>query len=258
MQNTDSNLLTFPALSVVTVSAFETERLERTLASLLDLGCNFEHIVVIPKSDLVSHELVRIYQERVSYPILVSNDSGDGIYPAMNIGLESSKGMYVLFLNAGDEILDSRQFDANIQQISKFRPSWAILGSSLPWNSSYSTYPGMAEKFARQENGAYVSHQTILADRNLLRILRGFDTSFKIAADTLLTMKMTAISTPLLLEGIAIKVESGNMVTKSNRLSRFETFRAILKLKNNMIKVISLRNFLWKEMHFVRNKFNHN
>jgi len=240
----------------VTVSAFETHRLERTLASLLELECNFEHVVVIPKSDSVSHEVLRNYREKVSYPVVVSNDNGDGIYPAMNVGLASSSGLYVLFLNAGDEVLDSKRFDENIVKIIEFQPSWAILGSALPWNSSYSTHVGMAERFLKQENGAYVSHQTIIAKRDFLRHLGSFDTSFKVAADTFLTMKMTIISTPMLLEGIAIKVESGNTVTKSNRLSRYETLRAILKLSSNLSKLIALRNFLSKEAHFLSNKFN--
>jgi len=239
----------------VTVSAFETHRLERTFASVLGLTCNFEHIVVIPKSDLVSQETLNNYQNKATYPVVISNDSGNGIYPAMNVGLSSSRGAYVIFLNAGDEIFDTNQFDKNIQRIINLSPRWAILGSHLPWNSCYSTHLGMAEQFLKQEHGAYVSHQTVLAKRDFLENLGGFDTSFKIAADTFLTMKMTAISTPMLMEGIAIKVESGNTVTKSNRLSRYETLRAILKTTSNLNKYIALRNFLLREAHFLKRKF---
>ena len=254
MPNSDFSAHRIPTLSIVTVAAFETDRLVRTLESVKGIKGSTEHILVIPEFDKVSTRLVLEYSKNVSFPVLIANDHGTGIYHAMNIGIQVSGGRYCLFLNAGDEVFDQEQFESNILSLSKNKPKWAILGCYLPWNHSYKTTPGMARRFLRQEENSYVSHQSVVVDRGVLNRLNGFDTKFKIAADTLITMRLANMSIPLCLEGIAIKVERGNTVTDSNRLSRFETFRAVTKLKLNRDKFIAMLNILKKEFKFLIRK----
>jgi len=254
MQNLDSSSNQLPFLSIVTVVAFETDRLARTLKSVEGLSGNIEHIFIVPKVDDVSTKLILDYSNNVSFPVITSNDSGIGIYPAMNIGIQASSGRYCYFLNAGDEIYDQTQFESNLVSVFLAEPEWAILGCCLPWNNSYYTYPDMAKRYLKQEKNAYVSHQSIVVKRELIDNLNGFDISLKVAADTLMTMQLTNISTPLTLDGIAIKVERGNTVTASNRLSRFETMRAVIKLQHNKSKFIAILNILKKELGFLFKK----
>lgn len=254
MQNSDFSDHQIPTLSIVTVAAFETDRLVRTLESVRGIKASIEHILVVPDLDKASARLILDYSKKVSFSVVVANDQGMGIYQAMNIGIQASGGRYCLFLNAGDEIYDQKQFESNILSILKNEPKWAILGCSLPWNHSYKTTPGMARRFLRQEENSYVSHQSVVVERGVLNRLNGFDTTFKIAADTLITMRLTNMSIPLCLEGIAIKVERGNTVTRSNRLSRFETFRVVTKQKRNQDQLIAILNILKKEFKFLIKK----
>lgn len=254
MRNLDSKSVENPTLSLITVSAFESHRLIRTLKSVQGLEANIEHIFVIPFNDESSRKTILDYSKKTSFNVAIRNDEKHGIYPAMNIGINFSNGRYCLFLNAGDEIFSQKQFKENILAIEQSLPTWAIFGCSLPWNNSYVTYPNMEKAFLRQVSGAYVSHQSVAVSTSKLVSKRGFDTSFRIAADTLMTMELANESAPLLLEGIAIKVEQGNTVTASNRLSRFETLRAIVKLENNYDKLIALINTAQKEFKFMVNK----
>ena len=254
MQNLDFNGIGKPTLSLITVSAFESSRLIRTLTSTQGVKANIEHVFVIPYEDDSSRNIISAYSSKAAYRVAILNDEGKGIYPAMNIGINSSSGSYCLFLNAGDEIFDQEQLKENILTISRARPSWAILGCSLPWNNTYATYLNMQKDFLRQSKDAYISHQSVVVDTSIIKERNGFDTSFRIAADTLMTMELANEWEPLLLEGIAIKVEKGNTVTASNRLSRFETLRAITKLENNRDKLIALANTSIKEFTFVVRK----
>jgi hypothetical protein len=172
----------------------------------------------------------------------------------MNQGLAEASGKYLLFLNAGDKIKDSVQFESNIKELSKMQRRWGILGSSLPWNTCYSTYSGMDLKFLRQENDSYVSHQTVIVERDLLLDLKGFNPHLKIAADTLITMKLANLEAPYLFAGIAVEIESGKTVTASNRRSRLETLIAVLLLPNNRNKFAAVKNILSKEFNFLVNR----
>jgi len=251
MDYKESNLF---VLSVVTVASFEQERLERTLSSLVSVNSEIEHVVIIPKSDLDSKARILRYKSEARYPVTIGNDDGIGIYAAMNLGVSLARGKYVHFLNAGDEILDQSVFSENISSLRNSEETWAIMGCSLPWNSMYSTFLGMDRKFLRQEKNSYVSHQTVLARRNALIALDGFDTSFKVAADILMTMKLSNLSAPVLLSGISVKVEAGRTVTASNRLSRLETIKAILMQETNRDKFLAIRNFTQREIHFILKK----
>lgn len=242
------------SLSVVTVTAFESERLRRTLKSLVGLSSAIESVIVAPKDDhfsgVIAHEILG------NTPISLTEviDDHKGIYPAMNKGIESAHGKYILFLNAGDEVLDPLLLLANVEAINEIQPEWAILGCLLDSEVAYSTYSPMALRFLRQEPGSYVSHQSVVVRKTAIQNLGKFNTRLTIAADTHMTMKLTQKFSPLLLDGIAIKVEKGATVTKSNRRSRFETIFAVLLSGRSTNQFVALINILVKEVNFLLRK----
>ncbi len=240
-----------PVLSIVTVTAFEVERLRRTLDSAKFLSKHVEHIIVIPENDLVGKQIIEEYSKSRIEPTSIVFDEKAGIYPAMNLGLMNANGTYVHFLNSGDEILNAKIFEANLELIEQLKPEWSILGCALPWNEQYSTYPDMEIDFLLQKSKAYVSHQSVLAKRDLLNALGGFDPRFSIAADTLMTMRLANVCGPLLLDGISVKVEKGATVTESNRLSRFQTIRAVFLTTRGLNLIVAFSNILKKELHFL-------
>jgi glycosyltransferase involved in cell wall biosynthesis len=255
MQNLDFSAPNNPILTVITVAAYETSRLERTCLSLLDANCRIEHLFVFPGMDNETDIYLQSYRKLTSFRVTLIRDQGKGIYPAMNIGLKAASGRFVLFLNAGDQIADISQFAKNVEDFASSAALWGILGCSLPWDEKYVTYLGMERDFLRQKIGGYVSHQSVVVDRRFLISLGGFNTSYKIAADTSLTMQLANTTPPKLFPGIAIKVESGRTVTASNRRSRFETLIAIIVQRNTVDKLIALLNFSRKELGFLFNKF---
>jgi len=254
MQNLESEKDSAPILSIVTVTAFEDKRLQKTLRSFENLDLKIEHVLVFPERDTVAIKIIEDYKKESKHKVISVNDSGRGIYSAMNLGIKVSNGIYLLFLNAGDEISNQNQLSRNIQELISKPTVWAILGCTLPWNEEYSSYNGMDRDFLLQRKNSYVSHQSVVVSKKYMQDVQGFDTRFKIAADTYMTMQLSNFSQPLLLKGIAIRVEEGNTVTSSNRMSRFETFIAILKQKNSPRKLIAISNFMLKEFEFLSSK----
>jgi glycosyltransferase involved in cell wall biosynthesis len=87
-------------LSVITVNKNNAAGLKKTIESVVSQTYkDFEFIVIDGDSDDGSKELIAEFGQHFHYS-LSGNDSG--IYQAMNKGIESSGGRYLLFLNSGD------------------------------------------------------------------------------------------------------------------------------------------------------------
>src|ERR1700741_2610648 len=90
-----------PKLSVITVVFNNLRDIERTMLSVLNQTYpNIEYIVIDGLSNDGTLDIIRKYRDRIK---LVS-EKDNGIYDAMNKGLNMATGDYVLFMNSGDEI----------------------------------------------------------------------------------------------------------------------------------------------------------
>ena len=93
-------------LSIITINFNNGKGLELTLDSV---ACqtfrNFEHIVIDGGSTDNSLEVIKSYQDNLAYWI---SEHDNGIYNAMNKGVRAAHGEYCLFLNSGDQLLNSK------------------------------------------------------------------------------------------------------------------------------------------------------
>jgi glycosyltransferase involved in cell wall biosynthesis len=90
-----------PKLSVITVVYNNVRDIERTMLSVLNQTyANIEYILIDGLSNDGTLEIIKKYQDKIK---LIS-EKDKGIYDAMNKGLATATGDYVLFMNSGDEI----------------------------------------------------------------------------------------------------------------------------------------------------------
>lgn len=89
-----------PVFSIITVTYNAAPFLERTLQSVLGQTYpGIEYILIDGKSEDNTVEIIRQYQDRLSY---WHSEPDEGLYDAMNKGLRQATGDYVWFINAGD------------------------------------------------------------------------------------------------------------------------------------------------------------
>lgn len=89
-----------PTFSIVTVTKDSGELFARTSESISSLACSdYEWIVVDGSSERQSVEIVDCYSSGTAHLI---RGQDTGIAHAFNLGIESSSGLFVLLLNAGD------------------------------------------------------------------------------------------------------------------------------------------------------------
>ena len=113
-------------LSIITINYNNCAGLKRTIDSVVTQSFqDFEWIVIDGGSSDGSRELIEKYSPHVSYWV---SEPDNGVYHAMNKGIDVANGDYLLFLNSGDWL-----FGANTLQkcISYGFSSDVIYGDSL-------------------------------------------------------------------------------------------------------------------------------
>lgn len=105
-------------LSIITITYQAEKFLERTIQSILDQGHRsaIEYVVVDGASKDGTLALIEKYRSHIDQLI---SEKDQGIYDAMNKGLQVVNGEYVLFLNAGDTFVSKNTLDNIIAALDK-------------------------------------------------------------------------------------------------------------------------------------------
>lgn len=94
--------------TIVTCTYNAEAVLQRTLDSVMkQTYCNIEHLIIDGVSKDKTLTMVKAYQHKndvgeSAHEILVFSEPDKGLYDAMNKGIDSATGDYLIFLNAGD------------------------------------------------------------------------------------------------------------------------------------------------------------
>lgn len=176
-------------LTLVTVVFNDVDSLKRTIASV-DLRVNesnaryIEHLIIDGRS--TDNTLVYLNEISAVRPVdtVVISESDFGIYDAMNKGIMYSRGLCLLFLNAGDEI----HHDCNLSDIlddiddSLNCPKEAGLAYASIMKLGSVDYVVKPRMVLASKPRMPAIHQAIVYKRASL-ILVPFDTTYRICGD---------------------------------------------------------------------------
>lgn len=160
---------TKPLISIVTVVLNARTDLQQTAASVAEQGLySVEHIVI----DGGSTDGTVTYLSGVNWSHLVwKSERDDGIYDAMNKGLELASGDWVLFLNAGDTLASPKTLQQLGHEISLVDDQIvAIAGKARVWTLDGRFRAELGPlRFTRRNLNRYatrvVCHQALLVRR---------------------------------------------------------------------------------------------
>lgn len=160
-------------ISVVTVNRNNRSGLSRTLRSIGQQRSNADEVIVVDgRSTDGSDEVIARFSETITHAAL---DRGEGIYSAMNQGVNLSSCDYVIFINSGDCFFD----DSVIEEV---RP---LLRGDLCYGSAWLDGENEAKRYLpldQLELGMPFSHQALFTKRECL-LETPFSSQFPIGGD---------------------------------------------------------------------------
>jgi glycosyltransferase involved in cell wall biosynthesis len=163
-------------LTVITICRNAKKMLEMTSESLIcQKSINFQWIVIDGNSVDGTQNIIPKYKRKCD---LFISEPDDGIYDAMNKGLRYAKGEYVLFLNAGDTLYNSKTLSYINFSINK-----DLIVGDLYFRQKRE-HNKSPEKL--QENfllSKMLPHQATFFRRDIFDKYGYFDSSYRIAGD---------------------------------------------------------------------------
>lgn len=168
---------TAPKVSVITVCRNVLQDLQVTIESVLaQQYANLEYIVIDGNSNDGSQQLIESYSHRIAH---WASEPDNGIYDAMNKGVQASTGEWVIFMNAGDSFAHPHVLTQIFSQEAG-RHSDVIYGDVVKEINGEEVIK-KAHRFKNSHRMCFC-HQSALARRALL-LQYPFDTSHKLSAD---------------------------------------------------------------------------
>ena len=95
-----------PLLSIITINYNDAIGLEKTISSVVDQTYKeFEYLIIDGSSTDSSLKVIEKYIDNIQYWV---SERDSGIYNAMNKGIKAATGKFLLFLNSGDVLSNSK------------------------------------------------------------------------------------------------------------------------------------------------------
>ena len=125
----------------------------------------------------------------------------EGIYAAMNRGLDVATGDYVYFLNAGDTLAAAITLRSVIGDLRSHEPVW-LFGPVLFFNEQGSRLTEREWDYATERRnlfarGLFPPHQGTIMRTSVLRDVGGFSRDLDLVADYETVLKVSLVADPL-------------------------------------------------------------
>jgi glycosyltransferase involved in cell wall biosynthesis len=167
-----------PGFTIVTVVFNDEKNIENTMLSVLNQTYpNVEYIIIDGGSTDGTTKIIDKYKKKVHF---WSSEPDNGIYYAMNKGLNRATGDYILFMNSGDTFYSLEILEKIADELQK-NPVDLIYGTAILCYEKYSV--SFLPRFSCIKKGVMPCHQATYVKTSILKKFGGFDTSYRSSAD---------------------------------------------------------------------------
>lgn len=170
-------------VTIITVCKNAQATIETTIKSVLSQDYkNIEYIIIDGKSTDKTVDIINQYKNKISTFI---SEKDDGIYYAMNEGIEQSTGDILYFLNSGDQLFSNNTI-LNIVKVFKKNNADFVYG-----DIALCEVDNPKKLIVRRQNSVSnyflahdtIYHQSIFVKKGIFEKYGKFLTKYKLAAD---------------------------------------------------------------------------
>jgi len=240
-----------PLLTIITVVLNGADCLRQTIESVVgQRNDTLEYVIIDGGSSDGTVDLIKSYGQRIDYWV---SEPDNGIYDAMNKGIACSRGKYVLFLNARDELV-----------VDISRLGWALQGNHvilygkanmMEEDRTFVYVKGKPLKSSRKLiSGTPLCHQAILYRRDAIGT---YNPDYRIMADRVLTYELISkygISRTLFLDQAIANYFEGGFSRQNYQQWKKEEIRFLEDNGEMMHAFCKKMDYAYKK--YVRQQFN--
>ncbi|WP_171901004.1 glycosyltransferase family 2 protein [Glaciecola punicea] len=172
-----------PLITVITVVFNGESFLEKAILSVINQTYdNVEYVIIDGGSTDNTLNIIRKYEHLIDYWV---SEKDNGIYDAMNKGLQCSTGGYIGFLNS-DDYMYSTSLESYANELSSFPAD--LYFSSVDLVNEHEEYYARFQPikhffFANVLIRMPFAHQTVYLNKKVLKAEGGFNLNYKLSAD---------------------------------------------------------------------------
>ena len=171
--------------SIVTASYNSAATISKTLCSIKNQTYkNFEHIIIDGGSNDGTLDLLEQWSQQSNVTLISEMD--DGLYDAMNKGVQLATGTFVVFLNS-DDVFSHKNVLENVHKCIAGNPLAVFFYGDIVYLSDDGSICRVWSPSKTQKTGVFfeqVPHPSVFIKNKLLKSLQPpFDTSYEISAD---------------------------------------------------------------------------
>lgn len=168
-----------PLISIITVVYNGEQFLEKTINSVINQSYeNIEYIIVDGGSTDGTLDIIRKYEYLIDYWI---SEKDQGIYDAMNKGIDLISGEWINFMNAGDKFFN-KDVVHNIFSKKSYDEYHFIFGDTSVNYGNFSKQVNANSNLKDFYRGMPFCHQSVFV-QTMYHRKNKFNTDYKIAAD---------------------------------------------------------------------------
>ena len=233
-------------ISIITVNYNNEKGLEKTIKSVIFQSYgNIEYIIIDGNSKDNSIKIIDKYANKIDKII---SEQDNGVYDAMNKGIEISTGDWIIFMNSGDIFYDQN----SIASIFKKTIESDVLFGNAIYTKEKKQILVKTKNLNRMNFYMPFSHQSVFVKSKILKKF-GFDTSFSILADFNLFHRLHFKNYKFrFVEAVVCICDANSGISKNQKNAK--------KIKKERIRIIGhFNNFiyfnLWKKLKkLIRNE----
>jgi glycosyltransferase involved in cell wall biosynthesis len=176
-----------PTFSIITINLNNCKGLEKTIESVFSQTCrDFEYLIIDGGSTDGSWDLVQKWSGRLKYFV---SEKDDGVYHAMNKGIQQATGNYLMFLNSGDYLLQPEVLSQSLAIISTHAADIYYGNVVMEKGGQKRTQKHGMPLTLEYLESAPINHQASFISRKLFSELGVYDVRFPMAADHAFNLK---------------------------------------------------------------------